>query len=261
MHALVDSGCSKSVISEVLAARLLPKYRVCPKRVIMLDGSVASYTRECCVDVVLDVGLEIQLWFMVASDLLDDVDCVLGMDAICLLGGVFIDDAGVTFGASNVCIPTVVRLTTRVCGSGICGDDDVGSEKSALSCGSGMCGDDDVGSEKSALSSHGSADLPGETGVEPLEIEDCDCKAAWNGKFWTVEWRWKYEAPQLNNVCGEYTVRKCDERAYHAEMEKWIDEGYLELHDWEKHGPVKAIIPLMAVSQPNKSTKVRPVMD
>ena len=56
-------------------------------------------------------------------------------------------------------------------------------------------------------------------------------------------------------------MRKCDERAYHAEMKKWIDEGYLELHDWEKHGPVKAIIPLMAVSQPNKSTKVRPVMD
>ena len=48
--------------------------------------------------------------------------------------------------------------------------------------------------------------------------------------------------------------------SYEAEIEEWITNGWLEPYDDEKVGPVKWLIPLMAIVQKNND-KVRPVMD
>lgn len=47
---------------------------------------------------------------------------------------------------------------------------------------------------------------------------------------------------------------------YEEEVDKWIEDGWLVLYDEGNHGPVKRLIPLMAVIQHNKG-KVRPVLN
>ena len=90
------------------------------------------------------------------------------------------------------------------------------------------------------------------------EIEDKDFKAVFDGKKWTVEWRWKGEPPLLENKV-EYYKTPLEERErveYEKEVERWIAEGILL--PWR--GEVKGVLPLMAVVQATKG-KVRPVLD
>ena len=97
--------------------------------------------------------------------------------------------------------------------------------------------------------------------VEVLEVNDIDFDAAFDGEHWVVEWKWKNGAPILTNQCAEYTVTTDKREVYDQEVQKWIENGWLQPHDETIHGRVDGIIPLMAASQPNKPKKVRPVMD
>jgi hypothetical protein len=76
-----------------------------------------------------------------------------------------------------------------------------------------------------------------------------------------VTWKWKGEVPTLKNQCAEYAVNSNYKKQYESEIEQWINNGWLVPHDNTVHGRVSGIIHLMAVFQPNKGNKVRPVMD
>lgn len=96
---------------------------------------------------------------------------------------------------------------------------------------------------------------------EPLEINDSDFYAMFDGERWTVQWKWKDGEPKLKNRCAEYAVKEEHRVEYEEEIQQWIKDGWLEKYDKEIHGEVHGVIPLMAADQPNKKRKVRPVMD
>ena len=53
-----------------------------------------------------------------------------------------------------------------------------------------------------------------------------------------------------------------EEKHFCSEVESWIANGWLIKHDPSAHGEPAAVLPLLAVSQPHKSsTPVRPVLD
>lgn len=81
-------------------------------------------------------------------------------------------------------------------------------------------------------------------------------------KSWVAEWRWMggHEPPQLKNNISEYSVPIDVRPQYEAEVQKWVDSGWLQPYDEDALGPPKGLIPLMAVVQENKQ-KVRPVLD
>jgi hypothetical protein len=91
-----------------------------------------------------------------------------------------------------------------------------------------------------------------------MSIVDEDFTAWFNGKVWTVKWVWKEWPIKLKNKIDCYSsVESSDTKdGYRQEIARWIAEGCLR--PW--NGDIGGIIPLMAVSQPNKA-KVRPVLD
>ena len=99
-------------------------------------------------------------------------------------------------------------------------------------------------------------------GEEPVAVvEEKDFKAVFDGHRWVVTWLWSEgKEPLLRNTIAEYEVPHHAREAYEQELAQWIEDGWLVLHDEQKHGPPRGLIPLMAVCQKNKE-KVRPVLD
>lgn len=98
--------------------------------------------------------------------------------------------------------------------------------------------------------------------ITPMcQIDDSDFVAVYDGIKWTIRWKWKDGVQELSNQCAEYKIADNCKDDYNKEIEQWIADGWLEPHNEVVHGNVKGIIPLMAVFQPNKQRKVRPVMD
>jgi hypothetical protein len=97
--------------------------------------------------------------------------------------------------------------------------------------------------------------------VPSLEVEDTDFRAIYDGNQWKVSWKWKDEEPTLRNQRGEYNISDKCRAGYEREVESWIECGWLVEHDVSKHGEVKGVIPMLAAFQPNKDSKIRPVMD
>ncbi|XP_067936897.1 E3 ubiquitin-protein ligase rnf213-alpha-like [Watersipora subatra] len=95
----------------------------------------------------------------------------------------------------------------------------------------------------------------------PIVIDDRDFKAQFDGHKWTVAWKWLSREPILSNTCGEYAINDAVREEYEKQVMQWIKNGWLQPHREALHGPVTGIIPLLAATQPNKETKVRPVMD
>ncbi|XP_067949646.1 uncharacterized protein [Watersipora subatra] len=95
----------------------------------------------------------------------------------------------------------------------------------------------------------------------PIVIDDRDFKAQFDGHKWTVAWKWLSREPILSNTCGEYAINDAVREEYEKQVMQWIENGWLQPHREALHGPVTGIIPLLAATQPNKETKVRPVMD
>ena len=91
-----------------------------------------------------------------------------------------------------------------------------------------------------------------------MRIQENDFTAEFDGRQWTVEWKWQNGEPQLSNMCAQYAVPGEHQSEYEAELGQWVADGWLELHNPEVHGAVDGAIPLMAASQPNKPKKVRP---
>ncbi|XP_043200350.1 uncharacterized protein LOC122369575 [Amphibalanus amphitrite] len=102
--------------------------------------------------------------------------------------------------------------------------------------------------------------------VDPqgLALDAADFSARFEAQTgeWTVAWKWADgEGPEyLQNQVAQYAVPPEARPAYDAELELWIREGWLQPYDERVDGPVRGLIPLMAVPQPNQD-KVRPVLD
>lgn len=81
-------------------------------------------------------------------------------------------------------------------------------------------------------------------------------------KSWSVAWNWcdGREPEGLMNQVSEYAVPPHVREPYEAELEKWVEEGWLREYDEGALGPPRGLIPLLAVTQQNKG-KVRPVLD
>ena len=62
------------------------------------------------------------------------------------------------------------------------------------------------------------------------------------------------------NKTAEYTIPIGIKRDYEKEIEGWIEKKWLQKHEAKKHGPIKGLVPLMAVVQQNRG-KVQPVLD
>ena len=58
----------------------------------------------------------------------------------------------------------------------------------------------------------------------------------------------------------DYPISAQVSQEYCRELEMWLNNGWLLPYPEEELGPLKGLIPLMAVFQQNKS-KVRPVLD
>ena len=202
LHALVDSGCTKSAI----VYRVVSEMPVClsriSQRVCMLDGSstVCNYEGSVCVH-MSSGALEVELSCLVVDELVTECDMVLGMDCITQLGGVFIDGAGVRFGGPelggrNLQTPTptgVVGNCAVVCDGDkerhvVIHDQDSASPVCADATVARSDGDPTLeGCVSSGLESVGAV---AECNVrkQSLEVNDQDFRAWFNGDGWYVEW-------------------------------------------------------------------------
>lgn len=89
-----------------------------------------------------------------------------------------------------------------------------------------------------------------------LRLEEDDFSAVFDGTKWTVKWKWKDGPPIDQKVMPNYKVKREIEDQFEGKVDEWIANEWLIPYD----GPVKTVIPLMAVEQLNKR-KVRPVLD
>ena len=98
----------------------------------------------------------------------------------------------------------------------------------------------------------------------PLVVDAPDFSVQFDSETrrWMVAWKWDGgRVPDcLGNSVAEYAVPRAARDAYDAELDAWIEKGWLVPHDEQRHGPPRGLVPLLAVQQKNKS-KVRPVMD
>ena len=98
----------------------------------------------------------------------------------------------------------------------------------------------------------------------PLSVDAPDFSVCFDSveRKWTVAWKWSDgEGPEcLTNTVAQYAVPPAARREYDAELDAWVERGWLVPYDEGRHGAAKGLVPLMAVQQCNKS-KVRPVMD
>lgn len=92
--------------------------------------------------------------------------------------------------------------------------------------------------------------------VDTIKLEDKDFSAEFDGVKWVVRWRWRDSPPVLKNSAKRYAMNKEVEERFEREVDKWVEEGWLQESDAPQYGH----IPMLAVVQ-EKKDKVRPVMD
>jgi predicted aspartyl protease len=98
LRGLVDTGCSRTVLSRRWASSTMPLTPA--QKITMMDGSTVACVLSCGVDAVVD-GTTVSLDCLVV-DVLPGYQILLGMDAVKALGGVRVSGSGaVAFGAST----------------------------------------------------------------------------------------------------------------------------------------------------------------
>ena len=223
VQALLDTGCSKSII----APSLCDYYRgECD--VITVDGSRVRCLGETVVPIMLD-GKVFSVSCIVAGRLLVGVDAILGVDVIERVGGIAVKGNTVQFLES-----------ASVGGVGV---EDVKEKGTA-------CVADET-DECSMMRA-------GDTTPPVISMTDEDFTASFDGTSWVVKWKWKDKPVELCNRIEGYssTMKPETKEKFDAEIEGWIEKGYLQ--PWRAKS--SGVIPLMAVEQPSKD-KVRPVLD
>lgn len=212
VKALVDTGCTKTVVSSHLVGKCEGEVYV-----IAFDGSRVKCRgrREVTLNVC---GTEMIVDTIITDRIFGGVEMVLGMDVINRMGGVAIVNGKAEF-------------------SGVC-------------CGvkTQMLESDENGVDENMSS--GIEDDCKIIGRQEI-IKDSDFEASFDGENWTASWVWKGDIPMLKNKvdCYDKNMSEDIRDGFEKEVERWIEEGILM--PWEEKVHV-GIIPLMAVYQPTK---------
>ena len=228
VSALVDTGCSRTIV----APHLSEGSRGSKCDVVAVDGSRVRCLGESTVSAVV-AGVPVRMDCIVAARLVEGVDVILGMDIINELGGMSVYNGCVEFG----CVRREAEVST---GNSI-------SYRKA---------------QHSARKPISYASCVARTQAVAAEHKDFEIEYDVDRKSWTASWRWigGVQPDNLSNSTSEYSMPHDVKPKFEEEVERWIENGWLRSYDEAELGPPKALIPLMAVVQPNKD-KVRLVMD
>ena len=95
-----------------------------------------------------------------------------------------------------------------------------------------------------------------------VNVSDFNASFDHNERIWTTRWKWTLNnAPTLLcNQVAEYKIPDNTRGEYRRELQVWIMKGWLIQYPQEWLGPLKGLIPLMAIVQHTKG-KVHLVMD
>ena len=217
--ALVDSGCSRTVV----ARRLVKKLARSGGSVTMVDGG--SVMVDCKGEVTMTVfGQTLTMECMVLAKMLTSFELILGMDFIRELGGVWIGPNKVELA---LLATKEAGVAERPLGDGL---------KLHPALGGWPKTAEDV--EELGLVS-----------TKQLVVEDVDFSATFDGSKWMVKWRWIGLEPSSKFQVANYRLRSGVKEEFDKEVESWISEGILV-----EVGPedeVKTLVPLLAVEQVN----------
>ena len=227
---LVDTGSERTLVSP----RVVEGYKLRPgKAVLTADGKASHVKGQCRVYIGLQ-GHCFGVTALVMSELGNlGVDCLLGGDVIDHMGGVTVRRES----DSKYLVRWGKPYPKDCCGA----PQSEGARAIAIT---GVSKVD----QKWLGSDH-----------RLLQVEDPYFTAEFIDGWWIVSWRWSGKSPEgLQTQLSEYKCTQAPHvrERYCAELESWISKGWLKR--W--NGPVRGVIPLLAVFQPTKD-KVRPVMD
>lgn len=204
-RALVDTGCSRSIIADKGGSHSNNSCMRRQEKVIMMNGDVAVCETSRFVQMVVNER-QISLDCLV-SRLVPGYDMLLGMDAINQLGGVYVSDGGrsVRFGS----------LEFPVCG--VSGSTRATDEE-------GHCF-----SDASSIT------------INDQDFSAIFTQGKWVVKY---NWRQENQDPVLRNQVTQYRVREECKKEYEDEVEEWIAQGWLQEYVGEKCGiiPLLAVV-------------------
>ena len=184
VRALVDTGCSKSLVCERLVRG---RARSTAAHVIRTTGGGELLCKGSASVEMHICGRWLKLECLALPSILAGVDVVIGMDAVCALGGVTVRaDGSVEFGDS------VASNALRV-----------------------AAGDVVPRARNSAPSAAG------------LRLSDPDFEAVFDGAMWQVRWRWAAGEPQLTESVSCYGMPPESKDEFYAELDQWINNGWL----------------------------------
>ena len=246
-RALVDSGCTDTLIYEGCCDRWVPR------SVAMTTVNGGTLRCSGVADVAIECqGKRVMLAALVVPNRPLGMDLVLGMSGITALGGVSLrTPADVSFRAAAAVTAEQQEVTAD-------------APKLTARSGSdsdGMPAQEGVSSQTPTDGSFlAAATEPSE--LQPVTVEGPDYTAEFSpgSGVWTVAWKWTGgTGPEcLSNTVAEYAVPEAARPEFDAEIDEWIANGWLQPYDEKTDGPPRGLLPLMAVEQPNK---VRPVLD
>ena len=242
LKAAVDSCSNRSLISVETARsddiEVMPVTGDCP--ITAIDGSLLAITGMAKLTIARDDEFvylpEINAEFLVVQSLeAVSADLLLGLDIISATGGVRLtygEEPGVlthvTFGARPV-VAAARELKTG----------------------------------PRSMPRHVTVVEDGQRVT--LKTDDGDATFLKELGYWEVAWTWTWGEPPSGHIgsgVGEYSRKKLSdgqEAQFKEEIALWMKNGWLVPYDGNKHGPIGAVLPFIAVCQAHKPTKpVRP---
>ena len=104
------------------------------------------------------------------------------------------------------------------------------------------------------------SDMPKDVSDMNIIAQDFTASYEKENREWIIAWKWNGKPETLVNKIAKYTVPIGIKHNYKKEIEGWIEKKWLQKYEAKKKGPIKGLVPLLAVVQQNKG-KVRPVLD
>ena len=246
----LDTFSCKSFITQKLADRanlLISSHQTC-KLSVLGDSTVSfnNYTRFS-----LNIGGFVQLVsaYVIESDTIFGCDVLLGVDGLSLFKHLSI--------SYHTGSPSVIL-----------------GDKVLLQPQSYMINSSNVNGANFDTSNVDDDHFDSQSGMQRINksqeiiLEDSDFIVRFDNekKHWVFRWKW-CSAGEPDKFIGtgvsEYTKKMSKENRelFEKELESWVNSGYVEEYEKNKHGELRGLLPIMPVIQPHKSTPVRPVLD
>lgn len=238
---LIDTGCTECLVGAQVLRSLPAKMRYTrnSRDIFTAAGSCIKSTSEVVLSLQLG-GQRREVTCLILPQLLCDVQLILGVAGIRAFGGLTVAADG-RFRLGTVRSSLLpkrhdeCKIVTR----------------SPAVVDAVATATDIVEDESRAVAECGNA-APEAT----LQVIDDDFAAVFDGRCWTVEWKWSGRPPDPSPAPAHYSINEGDRAAFDTELQQWIANG------WLQPAPLgtKPTLPLMAVKQEHKGA-VRPVMD